>query len=617
VGQVYEEFARDLDRWRDSYQGNPQGEIIHLLLLALEREEIVSVAYRDTMLVRRLRSMPIPYEIQELMRHALIWAWKDEEMHAVYLRGAILKLGSLSLRIRAWLHQMAGAAGGWSSAVRQHTRWRTAPLSHSLATLFTWAGMLTGQVPEDVRQYLRYRPFRDFCLFNVDAELTARLCYERLLALLRAQPGRAPELIEDFSRVKADEERHTRIFQILADALDDQDRLAAGETRESLTQKIGAVGEFFLPRAERSQMIADNPVGSGGRVWVLRGKTPDDKLPLFRRLLDEAGLADQLEARARVLGKPIGDLRIAIKPTFMMGYHRKDRSPVSDPTLLEDLARLLRERGCTDIAVVEARNMYDHFYRNRSVAEVARYFDLASPLYRLADLTDEQMPHAYFRGMVQYSVGRTWKEADFRISFGKLRSHPTDLVYLALANLEGLGARCDEFIFSERQMQRDTALMMLIGDFPPHFAILDGYEAIPDGLLGIMGAPRPKSPRRFYAGADALAVDMVAARHLGLRNPRVSCMLDAACHWFGDPSARIAVVGLNEAVAGWRGPYHNEWSTLLSFLAHPVYEFGSWRGALFVSEMDEQAFPSILPERLPLRLARRGLQAMLGLRHPR
>ena len=58
-------------------------------------------------------------------------------------------------------------------------------------------------------------------------------------------------------------------------------------------------------------------------------------------------------------------------------------------------------------------------------------------------------------------------------------------------------------------------------------------------------------------------------------------------------------------------------STLLSFFAYPVYQFGSARGALFVPEMDEAAFPPRRPEGYWLRLARRAIQSLLGLRHKR
>jgi uncharacterized protein (DUF362 family) len=308
---------------------------------------------------------------------------------------------------------------------------------------------------------------------------------------------------------------------------------------------------------------------------------------------------------------------VAIKPTFMLGYHRKDRSILTDPELLADLADRLHALGCADVAVVEAPNIYDRFYARRGVGEVARYFGLESPSYRLVDLSAEQVPYTYRRGLAQGTVGRTWKEADFRISFGKMRSHPVELAYLSLGNVEWIGARCDEYLFPERQARRETAIMMLLDAFPPHFALLDAYDSAADGLVGVMGCPRPKAPRRLYAASDALALDVVAARHMGVLDPRESSILRAACHWFGDPHDRVEVVGVDEPLIDWRGPYHDDVSALLSILALPVYVWGSGRGALFVPEMDEEAFPPLRPEGRLLRLGRRALRRLLGLRHPR
>ena len=614
VGQIYDEFERQLTGWHRRYDGRPKQEMVHLFLLALEREELVSIGYRESIILQRLGTMPVPQEVRDLIHHALVWSWKDEEMHAIYVRGAILKLGPLPLRIRAFLRQLAGAIAGWSSSVRQHAGWSQAPLSRTLATVITWAGLVLGRVPREVRRYLDYCSFRDFCLFNVEAERTAWLCWTRLVDLVQNQPNLPPTLVEDFRRIVADEDRHRRVFETLAAALDEQDRLAPGVTAHSLAQEIGAIGEFFLPRSRRIQLTARNPLGSGGRVWVVQGATLEEKLPLFRRLLDESGLADRLAERAQAVGKPIRTLRVAIKPTFMLGYHHRDRSIITDPALLEELARYIRSQGCQDVAVVEARNIYDRFYQNRTVRDVARYFSIASPHYRLVDASEEQVPHAYFRGMAQYTVGRTWKEADFRISFGKMRSHPVELAYLTIGNVEWLGTRCDEFVFVERQAHRQTAIMMLLDEFPPHFAILDAYDLAADGLLGVMGCPHPPSPKRLYAGVDALAVDAVAARHMDVKDLRDSSILRAAFHWFGGPVERIEVIGQDQPIPGWRSPYHSDLSTILSFLAFPVYVLGSGRGALFVSPMDERAFPPVGQESALLRLARRCLQAFLGLR---
>ncbi|HSE20751.1 MAG TPA: DUF362 domain-containing protein [Pyrinomonadaceae bacterium] len=614
MGEVYDQFELELASLGRKYARQPRRQMLRLFLLALEREEIVSVGYREELIAARLDKMPISEQEREIIRHALLWIWKDEEMHAIYIRGAIFKIGAFSLRARALLRQMEGALGGWATSVRQHVRWSDAPFSRTLATLLTWSGSITGKVPPDVRQHIRYSSFRDFCLFNVDAEKTAWLCWQRLIELAGFQPFMLPSLIDDFRRIKEDEDRHRQIFEILANALDDKDELVPEETADALAKKIGTVGEAFLPRARRHREDAENPLGSGGRVRIVQGKTLDEKVSLFRKLLD-GYLKDQLLERAASLNKPLADFRVAIKPAFMLGYDRRDQSMITDRELLAELGRFLRERGCKDIAVVEGRNLYDQFYDNRSVLSVAKYFDISSPHFRVVDLSDEQIPHSYFRGMAQYTVGKTWKDADFRISFAKMKSHPVESVHLTIANLEGVGTRCEHFLFAERQADRETATMMLLDEFPPHFSILDAYEKAADGLVGVMGCTQPPTPLRFYAGRDGLAVDMVASRHMGLNDPRDASTLRAACHWFGDPEATIEIDGPDEPLRGWRSPYYSEFSTMLSFVALPVYVLGSGRGSLFVPEMDHRAFPPLRPESLPLRLGRYGTQNLLGLRH--
>jgi uncharacterized protein (DUF362 family) len=611
---VYDEFAGELRDWQRRYQGRPEQEMVQLCLLSLEREELVSVAYHEDALGRRLAALDMPEEVRALFRQALSWAWRDEEMHAIYIRGALLRLGGPWLRALTFARQTAGAVGGWAASVRHHVRWRDAPLSRAAATGFTWAGLALGQVPKAVRRHLRYTTFQRFCLFNVEAERTAWLCWKRLAELAPQCAGLPPGRLDDFARVQADEERHRQVFEILAGSLDEQDRLRPGQTADAIAARLGEVSEFFLPRSRRRGRAAGHPLGRGSPVFVVQGQTAGEKRALFRRLLDEAGLPALLEARAAAQGKGVAELRVAVKPTFMLGYHRRDRSMVTDPELLHELAGYLREHGVADIAAVECANIYDHFYGGRSVAEVARYLGYESPHYRLVDSSREQVPHDYFRGMAQYTVGRTWKEADLRLSFAKLRSHPVELVHLAVANVEWVGGRCDQFLFLDRQAHRETAVMMLLDEFPPHFALLEGYDLAADGLMGVMGCPDPPSPRRLYAGADALSVDRVAGRHLGMRDPRQSTILRAAMHWFGQEDGAVTVVGPDEPVLPWRTPYHNELSTVLSFLAFPVYVLGSGRGALFVPEMDEEAFPPLQREGLVLRTARRAVRRLIGLK---
>ena len=615
VGLVYEEFEREIQAWRERYAAHPEKEIVQLFLLALEREQLVSVGYRETIIGRRLAAMPIPDDMREVVRHALLWTWKDEEMHAIYIRGALLRLGSPALKARTFLRQLAGTIGGWASSVRQHVRPGQAPLSWTFASAVSVAGTIGGKVPKGVRRELAYGPFRKFCLFNVEAEKTAARCWERLGEIGAGPAELSPALVADFRAMQADENRHRLVFEALAESFTDDDRLVPGASADALVGRIRAIGEPFLPRKLWRSPEAGGSLGAGGAVVVVRGESAADGLPLFRRLLEGVELERLLRERARGPGRD--RLRVAIKPTFMIGYHRSDPSPITDPRLVEELARVLRELGAADVAVVEAPTIYDRFYRGRSVREVARYFGFESVLYRVVDVSEEQVPHAYCRGMAQDTVSRTWKEADVRISFAKMRSNPVDMVTLTVANLEGLGARHEEFFFAERQAQRATAIMMLAHDFPPDLALVDAYDSASDGLLGMMGNPRPKVPRRLYGGRDAMAVDVVAARHMGHPDPERSNILRAARQWFGGPERPIEVRGVDEPIAGWRGPYHNDWSTILSFLAYPVYEFGSLHGALFVPEMDEHAFPPIRAPGRALRLGRRAIQRVFGLRLPR
>src|ERR1700722_3151986 len=81
--------------------------------------------------------------------------------------------------------------------------------------------------------------------------------------------------------------------------------------------------------------------------------------------------------------------------------------------------------------------------------------------------------------------------------------------------------------------------------------------------------------------------------------------------------ARVEGIDVDEPLADWRGPYHNDVSAFLSILALPVYVWGSGRGTLFVPEMDEKAFPPLKPAGSLLRLGRGAMQRLLGLRHPR
>ena len=387
VGSVYDECVRQLDRWRRQYADRPNQEIVRLFLLALEREEIVSVAYREALIVRRLRAMPIAPEPGELIRHALIWAWKDEEMHAIYLRGAILRLGSRSLRARAYLRQVAGAVAGWSqlrAAARPLARRR--PSARALAAAARRAGTLTGQVPRDVRSTCDYRPLSR--LLPVQ-----RRCRADRPALLRphARAGR-PSCAEPSPDARRRPPARPRrrgpprpdLHHPGRGRSTTEDRLAPGVTPDDSPSGSARSAKTSCPATRRPSLPRRTRSAAGGRVWVVRGT--------IRRARSGHSFAGCSTSRAWTIGS--ASARSALgKPAGTCGWRSsrpscsvttaKDRSPIlTDPDLLQDLADHLRALGCPDVAVVEAPNIYDRFYADRSVAR-------RGPLlrHRLAELS--------------------------------------------------------------------------------------------------------------------------------------------------------------------------------------------------------------------------------------
>lgn len=593
MSQIYEEFLLEMEAVRQKARGNSRKEFIRLLLLALEREKMVTVSYRESLMLSRLERMPLSPEVRLLIRQALVWIWRDEDMHTIYTRGALMKFGGLWQRVRTFSHQAVGAIGGWAASVVHHIPFRRSPIGWTLARIVTGMGKLTGKIPSAVRQHVRYGSFRDFCNFNIDAERTAQVCWERIVELAREMPEFSQHELYDFERVAFDEDRHCRIFQILLDALDDEDRLLPGESAETLRMKIGSVSEYFLPRQFRNLNPEEAPLGFGGKVWVQEDLQKLGELDFFRHSLDESDLALRLDSRCQVTGKSPSQLQIAVKPSFILGTRESDLSPVSNPQIMEALAQWFHDKGFGKIKVLESDNIYDNFFANRDALSVGKYFGFDSELYELVNISEELEEHVYTRGMGAYSISRSWKNADFRLSLGKLRSHPTELATLSIANLEWMGNRLEDFIFLDRQADRRTANMMLLDEFPPHYAILEGYANCPDGLVGIMGCKHPKHPNRFYLGRDAFSVDRVAATHMGLGENPNSSIMRAANHWFGGWADNIEIIGTDEPISEWRSPTHNRLWSLLSLMSFPMYMLFSNRGSLFVAKMDEEAFPPL------------------------
>jgi hypothetical protein len=511
------------------------------------------------------------------------------------------------MRVVTYGEQLLGALSGWASATDQHLHIRDRPFAVAMARSLTLGGLLTGRLSSALRQELDYGPFRKFCRLNVELERSAALCWARIVDLAETDAER-----EAAQQVVDDERSHGRVFTVLAAALGDDDRLRPEWTREALVDEVRSVGEWFLPGRDRAAAVRPGRFATGAPVFVERGGSSTDKRASLRGVLDRAGLAELIASKAAA-GRP---LRAAVKTAFMLGYDRRDRSTFVDPILVEELARYLADHGVAEVAVLEAPTLYDRYYGHRSVAEVASYFGFESPAYRVVDCSRDQVPFDYVRGTVQSCISSTWSTADVRLVFAKLRTNPSELGHLCLSSLEGLGERQDRYVFSDRQLHYRMATMMVVDAFAPDLGVVDAYEDAAQGPFGVMGCRHPVSPRRIYAGADALSVDTVVLRDMGVPDPLLSPMIRMATYWFDASEEPTTVVGDGGPIPGFRHPYHSGVSTALSTAAYPVYVYGSGAGRLFVPAMDERAFPPLTEAGPVVAAVRRAAQLAFGLRPP-
>jgi hypothetical protein len=112
------EFEAQLARSAAKYQGDPRGELVALLLLALEREQIVAVAYTDKVVEARVATLTAGRALREIVRRGIAWAWRDQEKHAIYTRGILLGFAPFGVRMSAWASQVAPEAPGPAPGVR-------------------------------------------------------------------------------------------------------------------------------------------------------------------------------------------------------------------------------------------------------------------------------------------------------------------------------------------------------------------------------------------------------------------------------------------------------------------------------------------------------------------
>jgi uncharacterized protein (DUF362 family) len=181
-------------------------------------------------------------------------------------------------------------------------------------------------------------------------------------------------------------------------------------------------------------------------------------------------------------------------------------------------------------------------------------------------------------------VGKTWKDADFRISFAKNKTHISCYYTLTIKNIYGTLPEQNKFREYHADREIDTVTIETIQEFPVNFGIVDGIWSA-DGIFGVKSDYSPNHTKTLIAGENIISVDIVGGQKMGI-NPMNNRFVKLAIETFGMPEINII---------GDKSHYKN-WKNITPF-ADKILDYGEeLYGAANIlgylsSDMDTRAFP--------------------------
>lgn len=255
-------------------------------------------------------------------------------------------------------------------------------------------------------------------------------------------------------------------------------------------------------------------------VGVVRG---NDKLLCLDQLIKLSGFDDQLFRIFETSGKEMNRFKIVIKPNMMVFVNPNDHTAVvTDKEMVEFLVDHLVALGFSDIALCEAQHDVGRILKNHNVGFVAQQIGYEPEgRYKIIDLTLEEVGYEYIyqdeQGIEKKwrdTVGITWRDADFRISFAKCKTHEHDWLTLCVKNIYGCFPSPDKLCKYHIKDEVARVAGRSLRNFPVHFALVDAWIGS-DGFQGYK-IPHPQNLRMLFGGNNAIAVDMEVFKRASL-----------------------------------------------------------------------------------------------------
>jgi uncharacterized protein (DUF362 family) len=357
------------------------------------------------------------------------------------------------------------------------------------------------------------------------------------------------------------------------------DHFPTGTFQRRIVSMTDSQGSLFYALEEDMDPHILRSINSD-RVVNLAAIRDKNKFSALKAVLEATEFFSKLEAARERSGKKKEDYAIIIKPNFMFMYSTKDRSTYTDPELVEYLVNALYERGYRNLAVGEARSTYGTFFTNREVKTVAEYIGLKEKNYHIIDLSEDLEEFQYSGKLGKHFVNREWKNADFRISFAKNKTHIYTYYTLAIKNIYGALPMENKFLEYHHERDIFSTTIEFIKHFPIHFAFIDAHVSA-DGPFGIFADKDPNKTETIIGSEDIVATDWIGAEKMSL-DPMISDHMKQAVEAFGKPE--INLVGDRSIYPDWV----NVWDVFPPFLFKGIdkhYAFGNLFYSVF-SYMD-------------------------------
>jgi len=270
------------------------------------------------------------------------------------------------------------------------------------------------------------------------------------------------------------------------------------------------------------------------KVFIVKTK---NKRKCLEEAVEKSGFKNHLNKKWEESGRPKGEFRIAIKPNIMTAAYEKDISVYTDVEFVEDLIKMIRDEGYRDIKVVESRMVWSLFYEDRTVENVAKMVGYSSTGYEVVDLTDTSKNEKdYDYGDNELGIhpaGPEWRDADYRISFAKNKTHFQCYYTGCMKNVYGCLPEEDKLkSYHGRKRNREfhSCTIAVLDAFDVHFAFLDAYFS-GDGLAGLIRDSNPNETNTIICGENCYAVDWVQGLKMGVGPPKNYVIRRAMERW--------------------------------------------------------------------------------------